>query len=146
MILASEDIGNASPNALVLAEAAFSAVEKIGRPECRIILAQCATYLASCPKSNASYTAIKKAYKIVRDNPMYPVPLHLRNAPTSLMKNLNYGKDYKYPHDFKNNFVSVNYLPEEISNHQYYFPTENGQEKSLKDRLKFLWKENKKYD
>jgi len=145
IVLASEDIGNASPNGLVLAEAAFSAVDKIGMPEARIILAQCATYLASSPKSNASYIGIGKAYEDVRNKDLYGVPVHLRNAPTNFMKNLGYGKEYKYPHDFENNFTQQDYLPKEISDTQYYLPTENGQEKSLKERLKFIWKGKKKY-
>ena len=145
IILASEDIGNASPNGLVLANAAFSAVEKIGMPEARIILAQCATYLASSPKSNASYMGLEKAQADVKNKPLYPVPIHLRNAPTKLMKDIGYGKEYKYPHEFNNHFIEENYLPEELNNSQYYFPTEIGQEKSLKDRLKSLWKNRKKY-
>ncbi len=145
IILASEDIGNASPNGLVLANAAFSAVEKIGMPEARIILAQCATYLASSPKSNASYMGLEKAQADVKNKPLYPVPIHLRNAPTKLMKDIGYGKEYKYPHEFNNHFIEENYLPEELNNVQYYFPTEIGQEKSLKDRLKSLWKNRKKY-
>jgi len=145
IILASEDIGNASPNGLVLAEAAFEAVDKIGLPEARIILAQCTTYLASSPKSNASYMGLEKALNDVRNKPLYPVPLHLRNAPTKLMKAIGYGKEYKYPHDFDNNFVTENYLPEELKGSQYYFPSENGQEKNLKERLKGLWKGRKRY-
>ncbi|HSL88926.1 MAG TPA: replication-associated recombination protein A [Ignavibacteriaceae bacterium] len=145
VILASEDIGNASPNALVLAESTFSAVHKIGMPEARIILAQCATYLASSPKSNASYLGIDKAISEVRNNEQFPVPLHLRNAPTKLMKDIGYGKKYKYAHDFSNHFVEENYLPEELKGKQYYFPTENGQEKKIKEWLKFLWKKLKKY-
>lgn len=145
IILASEDIGNASPNALVLAEAAFSAVDKIGMPEARIILAQCTAYLASCPKSNAAYLGIDAALTDVRNKPLYPVPIHLRNAPTKLMKEIGYGKEYKYPHDFKDHFVEENYLPKELENSQYYFPSENGQEKSLKERLKILWRSKKKY-
>lgn len=144
VILASEDIGNASPNGLVLAEAAFSAVHQIGMPEARIILAQCTTYLASCPKSNASYMGIENAASVVRENPLYAVPLHLRNAPTKLMKDIGYGKDYKYAHQYKNHFVEENYLPAEIKEKQFYFPTDIGQEKNLRERLKFLWK-NKKY-
>ena len=146
IILASEDIGNASPNALVLAEATFSAVEKIGMPEARIILAQCTTYLASSPKSNASYLAIDKAIEEVRNNSQFPVPIHLRNAPTDLMKKLGYGKEYKYSHNFDNHFVEQNYLPDEIKSKQFYFPTEQGQEKKLKDYLKSIWKNKKKYD
>lgn len=145
IVLASEDIGNASPNALVLAEAAFSAVEKIGMPEGRIVLAQCVTYLAAQPKSNASYIGIESALQEVRKNPLAAVPKHLRNAPTKLMKDIGYGKEYKYAHDFENHFIEENYLPNEIKNKQFYFPTENGQEKKLKDWLKFLWKTKKKY-
>jgi putative ATPase len=145
VIIASEDIGNASPNALVLAESTFSAVEKIGMPEARIILAQCTTYLASSPKSNASYLAIDKAIDEVRNNPQHPVPIHLRNAPTDLMKKLGYGKEYKYAHDYDKHFVEQNYLPDEIKNKQFYFPTEQGQEKKLKDYLKSVWKNKKKY-
>jgi putative ATPase len=145
IVLASEDIGNASPNGLVLAEAAFSAVEKIGMPEARIILAQCTTYLASSPKSNASYMGISKAEQEVKNQPTYSVPIHLRNAPTKLMKELGYGEKYKYPHDYDNNFLIEKYFPEEMNGKQFYFPTENGQEKNLKERLKFLWKNKKKY-
>lgn len=145
IVLASEDIGNASPNALVLAEATFSAVEKIGMPEGRIVLAQCVTYLAAQPKSNASYIGIESALQEVRKNPLAAVPKHLRNAPTKLMKDIGYGKEYKYAHDFENHFIEENYLPNEIKNKQFYFPTENGQEKKLKDWLKFLWKTKKKY-
>ncbi|MAT58077.1 MAG: AAA family ATPase [Ignavibacteriae bacterium] len=145
LILASEDVGNASPNGLVLAEAAFSAVEKIGMPEARIILAQCVTYLASSPKSNSSYTAIEKAYSDVRNNPLYHVPLHLRNAPTKLMKDLGYSKNYQYPHNHKDNFVEEEYLPSELKGRQYYIPSENGQEKKLKEWLNYLWKGKKNY-
>jgi putative ATPase len=145
VILASEDVGNASPNALVLAEAAFGAVDKIGMPEARIILAQCATYLASAPKSNASYMGIENAFSDVRNNPLYPVPLHLRNAPTKLMKDIGYGREYKYAHEFQKHFVEENYFPDQLKNTQYYFPTENGQEKKIKDWLKSLWKSLKKY-
>ncbi len=145
IVLASEDIGNASPNALLLAEACFSAVSKIGMPEARIILAQCVTYLASSVKSNASYVAIEKALQDVEQKPFYKVPLHLRNAPTALMKKLGYGKEYKYAHEFKNHFVEENYFPEEMKGTQYYFPKEIGQEKKIFDWLKFLWKDKKKY-
>ncbi|MFA6980686.1 MAG: replication-associated recombination protein A [Ignavibacteriaceae bacterium] len=146
IVLASEDIGNASPNALLLAEACFSAVSKIGMPESRIILAQCVTYLASSVKSNASYSAIEKALRDVEQKPFYKVPLHLRNAPTALMKKLGYGKEYKYAHEFKDHFVEENYFPEELKGTQYYFPTDLGQEKNLRDRLKILWKKFKKYE
>lgn len=145
VVLASEDIGNASPNGLVLAEAAFSAVDKIGMPEARIILAQCTTYLASAPKSNAAYLGIDAALSDVKNKPLFPVPLHLRNAPTKLMKQIGYGKEYKYPHDFQNHFLNENYLPEELKNSQYYFPAEIGQETKIKEWLKFLWKNKKKY-
>ncbi|MBT8378336.1 MAG: replication-associated recombination protein A [Ignavibacteria bacterium] len=145
IVLASEDVGNASPNALVLAEAAFSAVDKIGMPEARIVLAQCSTYLAAAPKSNASYIGIKNAEQEIKSQQIYPVPLHLRNAPTKLMKELGYSERYKYPHDFENNFLIEKYLPKEMERKQFYFPTENGQEKNLKERLKFLWKGKKKY-
>lgn len=145
IVLASEDVGNASPNGLVLAEAAFSAVEKIGLPEARIILAQCTTYLASSPKSNASYVALGKAQSDVKEDKLFGVPNHLRNAPTKLMKEIGYGTEYKYAHDFPDHFVEENYFPEEMKGTQYYFPTENGQEKNLKERLKYLWKKLKKY-
>lgn len=145
VVLASEDIGNAAPNALVLAEATFSAVDKIGMPEARIILAQCATYLASAPKSNSSYMAIEDASRDVKNLPLYPVPFHLRNAPTKLMKEIGYGENYKYPHQYDNNFVEENYLPDEMKRKQYYLPSENGNEKTLKERLKLLWKNRKKY-
>ena len=145
IVLASEDIGNASPNGLVLAEAAFGAVEKIGMPEARIVLAQCTTYLASSPKSNASYMGISKAEQEVKTQQIYAVPNHLRNAPTKLMEELGYGEKYKYPHDYDNNFLIEKYLPEELDRKQFYFPTENGQEKNLKERLKSLWKGKKKY-
>ncbi|MCK9281082.1 MAG: replication-associated recombination protein A [Melioribacteraceae bacterium] len=145
LVLSSEDIGNASPNALLIAQATFSAVEKVGMPEGRIILAQCAVYLASQPKSNSSYMGIEKALAFVRNNKNFPVPLKLRNAPTSLMKNLNYGKDYRYAHDFDNHFIIDNFLPEEMKGMQFYIPSENGQEKNIKERLKQLWKDFKKY-
>lgn len=145
VILAAEDVGNASPNGLVLAEAAFEAVHKIGMPEARIILAQCATYLASSPKSNAAYLGIEKALSEVRNNGLFAVPLHLRNAPTKLMKDIGYGKEYKYAHDYQSHFIEENYLPEELKGKQFYFPTENGQEKKIKEWLKFLWKKMKKY-
>lgn len=145
VILASEDIGNASPNALVLAEAAFSAIDKIGMPEARIILAQCTTYLASSPKSNAAYMGIEGALSDVRNKPLYSVPIHLRNAPTKLMKEIGYSKGYKYPHEFENHFIDEDYLPKELKKIQYYFPTEIGHEKQLLERLKSLWKSRKKY-
>jgi putative ATPase len=145
LILASEDIGNASPNALVLAETTFRAIEKIGMPEARIILSQCATYLASQPKSNASYSAIDKAFSDAKSGEQEPVPLHLRNAPTNLMKSLDYGKNYKYTHNYDGNFVEENYFPDHLKGTQYYYPTENGQEAKLKFQLKSLWKKLKRY-
>lgn len=145
IILASEDIGNASPNGLVLAEAAFGAVEKIGMPEARIILSQCVTYLCGAPKSNAAYMGIKNAEEFISKSKNYPVPLHLRNAPTKLMKNLGYSKDYKYPHSFDGNFVQENYFPDEMKQQQFYFPSPNGQEKNILDRLMNIWKGMKKY-
>jgi len=145
IILASEDIGNASPNALLIAEAAFSSIEKIGMPEGRIILAQCVTYLASCPKSNASYMAVNKALAEVKSRKLYPVPLHLRNAPTKLMKEIGYSDNYKYPHDFPSNFLEENYFPAEMKPVQYYHPTNNGFEKSIKERLIAFWKKMKRY-
>jgi putative ATPase len=140
IILASEDIGNAEPYALSLTTAAMQAVHNVGMPEARIILSQVTTYLASCPKSNSAYLAIDAAIKDVRENPDIAVPLHLRNAPTSLMKDEGYGEDYKYPHDFPLHFVQEMYLPEKLKNKKYYNPTNLGREKALKDRLKLLWK------
>lgn len=146
ILLASEDIGNASPNALLLAEATFSAVDKIGMPEARIILSQCATYLATSPKSNSAYQAIEKALSDVENEPLYAVPLHLRNAPTGYMKNIGYGTNYKYPHSFPGHFVQEDYLPPNLKGKQYYLPSENGSEKTIKERLIALWKGRKKYD
>jgi len=143
IILASEDIGNAEPNALVMATNAFTAVNYIGMPEAALVLAQTAIYLASCPKSNASYKALNKAKEDIEKYNALDVPVHLRNAPTKLMKELNYGKDYKYSHDFENNFVEQDYLPEEIKDKIYYEPTENGAESEFKKRLKFLWSKRK---
>ena len=145
IILASEDIGNAEPYALTLATSCFNAIDVVGMPESRIILSQVATYLASCPKSNASYLAIEKAVEDVKKFGSIPVPLHLRNAPTKLMKNLGYGKDYKYSHNYDNHFVKQNYLPEKLKGKIYYRPTKIGREKVLKERLVELWKDFKKY-
>ena len=143
IILASEDIGNADPNALILATNAFTAVNYIGMPEASLVLSQTAIYLASCPKSNASYMALSKAKEDVENFRSLDVPVHLRNAPTKLMKELNYGKDYKYSHDFENNFVEQVYLPEEIKDKIYYEPTENGAESEFKKRLKLFWSKRK---
>lgn len=145
LILSSEDIGNANPNALLLANACFQAVTTIGYPECRIILAQCVTYLASSPKSNASYMAINDALALADKTSNLSVPLHLRNAPTKLMKNLNYGKDYQYAHQFENNFVDLEYLPEEISGTKFYDPSNNVRENELRKFLKERWKEKYNY-
>lgn len=140
VILASEDIGNANPNALLLANCCFDAVNKIGMPESRIILAQTATYLATSLKSNASYIGIDAALDLVRKNPNRPVPLHLRNAPTGLMKKLNYGKEYKYSHDFEGIESQQEYLPEGIENTILYQPNEIGKEKEILQYLKYYWK------
>ncbi len=145
VILASEDIGNASPNALVIAVSTFQACHFVGLPEARIILRSTATYLASQPKSNSAYIAIEKALEDVRNLPLFPVPLHLRNAPTNLLKNLDYGKNYNYPHDSQDHFIQEIYLPNEIKDKQYYFPTDLGHEKALRERLKNWWKGKKKY-
>jgi putative ATPase len=145
VIFASEDIGNANPTALVLANAAFEAVNKIGYPESRIILAQCATYLASSHKSNASYMAIENALAVVRKEGDLPVPLHIRNAPTGLMKKLDYGKNYKYAHDFDNSFVEQEFLPDQISGSVFYNPAQTPREEELRKFLKNRWKEKYGY-
>jgi len=145
VILASEDIGNANPNALLLANATFDAVNKIGYPEARIILSQCATYLASSAKSNASYMAIDAASAAVRKYGDLPVPLHIRNAPTKLMKDLNYHKGYEYSHSYDNNFSPQEYLPNELSGTAFYEPGKNVREDELRKYLKMLWKEKYGY-
>ncbi|UXE69116.1 MAG: replication-associated recombination protein A [Chryseotalea sp. WA131a] len=145
VILASEDIGNANPTALVMATSAFQAVNVIGYPEARIILSQCATYLASSPKSNASYVAIDNALKAVNDLGDLPVPLSVRNSPTNLMKDLGYGKDYQYAHSFENNFVNMEFLPEQIKGTTFYNPGNNPRENELRNYLKNLWKEKYGY-
>jgi putative ATPase len=139
IILASEDIGNADPLGLVVATSAFTAVTYIGLPEGALVLAQATTYLASAPKSNASYKALSAAMKDVQENPLGPIPLHIRNAPTPLMAQQGYGLDYKYPHDFPGNFVEQNYLPENLKETLYYLPTMNGAEASIAERLKLWW-------
>ena len=144
LIAASEDIGLANPTALVIANTTFQAVTTIGYPESRIILSQCAIYLATSPKSNASYMAIGKAQQRVKQTGNLPVPLALRNAPTKLMKDLGYGEDYKYAHDYENNFVAEEFLPEEISGSSFYKPGKNPRESTLSDFLKKRWKD--KYD
>ena len=145
LILASEDIGNANPNALLLANTTFDAVNKIGYPESRIILSQCVTYLAASAKSNAAYTAIADAQSAVQQHGDLPVPLHIRNAPTRLMKNLNYGKDYAYAHNYENNFIVQEFLPEQLSGTAFYNPGNNAREEELRKYLKGLWKEKYGY-
>ncbi|HXS58080.1 MAG TPA: replication-associated recombination protein A [Hanamia sp.] len=145
VILASEDIGNANPTALVLATNTFQAVNMIGYPESRIILSQCATYLASSPKSNASYEAIGKAQALVKQYGDLPVPLAIRNAPTKLMKKLDYGKDYQYAHSYENNFANMEFLPEEIKNSVLYNPGKNAREEELRRFLRERWKEKYGY-
>ena len=145
VILASEDIGNANPTALIMATNTFHAVDVIGYPEARIILSQCAIYLASSQKSNASYVAIDSALKLVRETGDLPVPLSLRNAPTKLMKDLNYGKEYQYAHSFKNNFAPIEFLPETIKNTKFYEPGNNVREEELRTHLRKLWKEKYNY-
>lgn len=145
LIFASEDIGNANPNALLLATSTFQAVAMIGYPESRIILSQCAIYLATSVKSNASYMAIGDALAAVQKNGDLPVPLHLRNAPTKLMKNMNYGKDYKYAHSYENNFVLQDFLPEELKGTVFYSPQKNAREEELRKFLKERWKDRYGY-
>ncbi len=143
LILASEDIGNANPTALIMANNTFQAVAVVGNPESRIILSQCAVYLATSPKSNSSYTAISQAQDLVRKTGNLSVPLHLRNAPTKLMKDLDYGKGYKYAHNFAGNFVEQGFLPDEIDGTKLYEPGQNQREISIREFLKKLW--GKKY-
>lgn len=145
IIFASEDIGNANPNALLLANSTFQAVNVIGYPEARIILSHCATYLASSPKSNAAYMAIGDALAAVQHHGDLPVPLHIRNAPTKLMKNLDYGKGYRYAHSFDNNFTEQEYLPEKLAGTKFYDPGNNARENELRNYLKKLWKDKYKY-
>jgi putative ATPase len=140
LISASEDIGNANPTALIMANNTFQAVSVIGYPEARIILSQCAVYLANSPKSNASYMAIKKAQKSVRETGDLSIPLHLRNSPTKLMKDLGYGKNYRYAHDYEHNFVEQEFLPEELSKTKFYEPGHNAREIKFRERLQKLWK------
>ena len=140
LISASEDIGNANPTALIIANNTFQAVATIGYPEARIILSQCAIYLANSPKSNASYMAIKKAQESVRQTGDLSVPLHLRNSPTTLMKDLGYGEHYLYAHDYRDNFVIQEYLPNELANTKFYEPGANAREDQFKERLQKYWK------
>lgn len=140
IILASEDIGNANPTALIMANNCFQAVNVIGYPEARIILSQTVIYLACSPKSNSAYVAINEALDLVRKEGNLPVPLHLRNSPTQLMKQLNYGAQYKYAHDFENNFVEQEFLPDKIKNKVFYMPGKNARENELKLFLGKNWK------
>ena len=139
LILASEDIGNANPTALVIANDCFQAVTVIGLPESDIILSQTAVYLAASPKSNASYAAIKKARRLVQEQGSLPVPLHLRNAPTKLMKEIGYGHHYQYAHDFAGNFVQQEFLPEQLKNTVFYDPGNNARENEMRKNLRALW-------
>ncbi|MBN1599819.1 MAG: replication-associated recombination protein A [Bacteroidales bacterium] len=145
VILAAEDIGLANPNALLLAKSCFEAVNMIGWPESRIILSEATIYLANSPKSNSAYMAINEAQKLVADTGDLPVPLHLRNAPTRLMKDIGYGKDYKYTHDYQDNFIEENYMPESIKGKILYNPQNNNREKELITRLKQMWGKLYKY-
>jgi len=145
LILASEDIGNANPTALVIANSTFQAVSVIGNPESRIILSQCTIYLATSPKSNASYEAINKAQQLVRETGDLSVPLSIRNAPTKLMKDLGYGDNYQYAHNYENNFVAHEFLPENIKNTQLFSPGNNQRENALREFLRQRWKEKYGY-
>ena len=145
LILASEDIGNANPTALIMANNTFQAVSTIGYPEARIVLSQCAVYLATSPKSNATYMAIGKAQQAVKQTGDLPVPLHLRNAPTKLMKELGYGDEYKYAHDYNNNFAEQEFLPDEVKNTKFYDPGQNSRENSTREFLKNRWKDKYGY-
>ncbi len=145
LILASEDIGNANPNALLLAQACFESVNKIGMPESQLILSQTVIYLATSPKSNSATTAIGAAIALVRQTGDLPVPLHLRNAPTKLMKNIGYGKNYKYAHSYEGNFADLDFLPEEIRGTKIYTPGNNARENESKEKLKKLWGDRYKY-
>ncbi len=145
VILASEDIGLANPNALLMATNCFQATHMIGMPEARIILSETAIYLATSPKSNSAYAAISKAIETVRKTGNLPVPLHLRNAPTKLMKEIGYGENYKYAHNYSDHFVQEYYLPDEIKENQFYTPGRNAREDEMRSRLNQLWKEMKSY-
>ena len=145
VILASEDIGNANPTALVIATNCFQAVNMIGYPEARIILSQCATYLATSPKSNSAYAAIKDAQRIVKEKGDLSVPLHIRNAPTKFMKEQGYGKGYEYSHQYEQNFSNQEYLPDEINGMKFYEPGKNPREEELRKRLKALWGDKYEY-
>ena len=145
LIFASEDIGNANPNALLLANSTFQAVNVIGYPESRIILSQCAIYLATSVKSNASYLAIGEALDAVKRTGDLPVPLHLRNAPTKMMKQMDYGKDYKYAHNFEGNFILQQFLPDKLDGTRFYSPQQNTREEEIRKYLKEKWKDKYGY-
>lgn len=145
LILAAEDIGNADPYALTLATSCFTAVTYVGLPECKIILSQVAAYLAAAPKSNAAIVAINAAIEAARKHPDLPVPLHLRNAPTTLLRDLGYGKDYQYAHDYPDHFIALQYLPDMLKEHIFYQPAEMGKESEIKKRLQKLWSGIKNY-
>ena len=141
IVLAAEDIGNANPNALLIAQSTFESVNVIGLPESRIILSQCVIYLATSIKSNSCYNAINMAQEIVKETGNLSIPLHLRNAPTKLLKDLGHGKNYEYSHDYNNSFSSQEYLPKEIKNLNFYDPGNNQRENAVRNHLKKLWKE-----
>ncbi len=145
LILSSEDIGNANPNALLLANSCFEAVNKIGYPECRIILSQTAVYLACSPKSNSTYLAINKALEVVEQTGDLPVPLHLRNAPTNLMKEIGYARDYKYSHDYPNHFVAQQFMPDSLQCLELYCPSDNDRERKTREDLRQKWNGVYKY-
>lgn len=139
IISASEDIGLANPNAILIADAVSHAVDRLGMPECRIPLAEATIYLATCEKSNSAYNAINKALDFVRQTGDLPIPIHLRNGVTELMKDMNYGRDYMYPHDYNNNFVKQEYLPKEIKGSVFYNPCDNNTERQIQLRQKQRW-------
>jgi putative ATPase len=141
LIMASEDIGNANPTAIIMANECMQAVKAIGYPECRIVLSQVAIYLATSPKSNASYEAIGNALALAEQTAHLPVPLHLRNAPTKLMKQIGYGKGYKYAHSYEGNFVQESFLPEEIKGTKLYEPGRNAKEEEIRKRMKYYWQD-----
>jgi putative ATPase len=145
LILSSEDIGNANPTAFIMANNTFQAVSTIGYPESRILLSQCAVYLATSPKSNASYMAIGEAQALVKQTGDLPVPIHLRNAPTKLMKELGYGDDYQYSHSYSNNFSEQEYLPDAIAATKFYEPGSNARENEMRTFLKNRWKDKYGY-
>lgn len=145
LIFASEDISNANPNALLLANACFEAVTKLGYPECRITLSQCAIYLASSAKSNSTYKALDNATAAIHRTGDLPVPLHIRNAPTKLMKEMGYSDGYKYAHDYAGNFVEQEFMPDRLTNTKFYEPGDNAREKETRERLRWLWKEKYGY-